>query len=55
MAAVPGQPFPFGTVSRSDDADDVTILDGQIVLTSLSRYGYFCLIHGVFLSRDLTK
>ena len=53
VAAVPGQPFPFGTVGSSDDADDVAAIDGQIILASLGRHGYFCLVHGILLSCDL--
>lgn len=55
VAAVPGQPFPFGAVGCSDDADVVTAVDGQIVLTSLGCDSYFCLIHGILLSCDLTN
>lgn len=54
VAAVSGQPLPFGTVRCPDDADQVAALDGQIVLTSLRRHGYFCLVHGLLLSCDLT-
>lgn len=55
VAAVPGQPFPFGAAGCSDDADDVTALDGQIVLASFCCYNYFCLVHGILLSCDLTN
>lgn len=53
VGAVPGQPFPFGTVGCSDDADGVTALEGQIVLTALGRHRYCCLVHGILLSCNL--
>ena len=54
-AAVPSKPFPFGAVGGSDDAHNVTVLDRQIVLASFCCYGYFCLVHGILLSCNLTN
>lgn len=55
VAAVSGQPFSFGAVGCSDDADRVATLDRQIVLASFCRYSYCCLVHGILLSCDLTN
>lgn len=54
-AVVPGQPLSFGTVGGSDDADVVSTFDGQIVLASLGGHGNRRLVHGIFLSGDLTN
>lgn len=55
VAVVSGQPFPFGTVGCSDDADNIPTLYRKIVLTSLGGYSYVCLVHGFLLSCDLTN
>lgn len=55
VAAVSGQPLPFGTVGGSDDADELAVLDGQVVLTALCGHGDRRLIHGLLLSCDLVS
>lgn len=54
VAAVPGQPLPFGTVGGSDDADVVAHLDRQVVFTALCCYQHCRLVQSLLLPRDLT-
>lgn len=54
VAAVPGQPLPFGAVGGSDDADVVAHLDRQIVFTALCCYQRCRLVQSLLLSCDLT-
>lgn len=54
VAAIPGQPLPFGTVGGSDDADVVTSLDWQIVFTALCCYQHCRLVQSLLLSCGLT-
>lgn len=55
MCGIPGQPFAFGTVGGTDDADRVTTLHWQIVLANFAGYHHLSMVHGFLQSSDLSR
>lgn len=53
VVVVPGQPFAFGAVGGSDDADRVATLHRQVVLTDFTGHHHLSVVHWLLVASHL--